>query len=238
MTKKESWPIGEVLALANVIYRKNGYVSTTAFVSGDRFGHEEVAKWNNKEHLIYQLIPEMANQHYTKHFEFAVLEEDRETADAIIKYFRRLSFGVLSDQLTDFMKTVFKITQSQEVHINELGIIACIPSVYDKEIQTKELLKKIKTTEQSWIGDVGKGIQLNICYLKTRYLPKLNCYAHEAITDSNHLVTFLNAIELGKEGICQKVKGRVKKHSLNYNTKTTETQLNYVKVVDIIDVWN
>jgi hypothetical protein len=135
------------------------------------------------------------------------------------------------------MQRVFASTQNETVKFQDFGVLASVPHVYQKEVVAKEIKSQAKGTVQEHIGKVGDTVYLNIRYIETRYVQKLNCYAHSAITDSNHLVNFLNKIELGEPGAAQKIRARVKAHGANYTTKTLETQLNYVKAVDTILVW-
>ena len=109
--------------------------------------------------------------------------------------------------------------------------------MYDREIQEKKIKEIVKDTKQEYLGKEGDRLTLNIRYINTRFIPTLNCYAHDAITDTNHLINFLNKAELGKAGISHTIQGRVKKQAVNYQTKTAETQLNYVKVLDKILIW-
>ena len=119
----------------------------------------------------------------------------------------------------------------QEVATNTENNIA------EKENQEKKIKEIVKDTKQEYLGKEGDRLTLNIRYINTRFIPTLNCYAHDAITDTNHLINFLNKAELGKAGISHTIQGRVKKQAVNYQTKTAETQLNYVKVLDKILVW-
>lgn len=230
--KTPSWSTIDALSLACCIFRNKGYTSTTTYLSDDPSNEN---RWNNKEILTYELMPSIASKDYI--LKFTVTESDVEQAEAIVKYYRRLSFGVIGDSLNDYMNRIFAITQKDQITLNDLGVLASVPYVYDKEISEKEIVGQIKNAEESYIGKPGETVTLNIKYIQTKFLPKLNCFAHTAITDTNHLVNFLNKIELGKPGVTNKIKAKVKNHSVNYHTKRPETQLNYVKVVDNILVW-
>jgi hypothetical protein len=230
--KNSTWPVREVLALAQCIYRQKGYTSTSTYLSSDPDGDQ---RWTNKDMLVYTLVPQIASDKFI--MTFKATDEDFETADAIIKYFRRLSFGVIGDQLNDYMSKIFKVTQIDAIGFSDLGVLASVPQVYDRETTAKELKDQIKNTEQAFIGTEGESLVLTIKYIKTRFIPQLNCYGHEAVTTSNHLVSFLNKVELGKAGTVQKIRARVKKHGTNFTTKTLETQLNYVKVLDTELIW-
>jgi hypothetical protein len=229
---EKTWHVIEALAMACSVYRQKGYTSTSTVIAGDPTNER---RWTNKDHVMYQLVPELAESTYLSNFQ--ITEEDLEIADAIIKHFRRLSFGVLGDNLNDYMTRVFNVTQKELVSFADLGVLASVPQVYEREIQSKEIKNIAKETKQEYLGKEGDRLTLNIRYINTRFIPNLNCFAHDAVTDTNHLINFLNKIELGKTGTCHTIQARVKRQGVNYTTKTIETQLNYVKVLDNTLVW-
>lgn len=226
------WPAEEVLAMACAIYRTKGYTSVSTFTTSDP---ESESRWNNKEHLCYQIVPEIADKEYKVLVK--VTQQDVDTAHAIVQYYRRLAFGVIGDTLSDYMQRVFSSTQKPEVMFKDFGVLASVPSVYEKEMAKRRIEKEAKNAKQEWIGKVDEFVVLEIRYINTRYIQKLNCYGHEAITSTGHLVNFLNKLELGKTGSTQKIRARIKEHGSNYQTKTMETKLNYVKVLDTEFVW-
>lgn len=214
----------KALALACAIFRIKGYSNTYTYKDG------EGTAYTNKDMLTYALYPELSPKNYL--LDFLPTEQDRESAEAIVKYYRRLSFGIIGDNIVDYLRKVFSVSQSERVAFSDLGILASIPQSYQREQTAKEIKSQIKDTVKEHLGQEGQPITVTIKYLSARYVPNLNCFAHEAVTDTNHLVGFLNKISLGEAGQTQRIKGRVKRHGVNYNTKTPETQLNYVKVLE------
>lgn len=225
------WSTMEVLAMSCAIFRNRGFTSVSIVLAAELDGD---LRWTNKEHLCYHLVPQLADKKYLS--KFTATDADLEEAESIIKHFRRLSFGVIGNNINDYMQRVFASTQNDTVKFNDFGVLASVPHVYQKEIEAKEIRSQVKETVQEHIGKIGGTVFLNIRYIETRHIPKLNCYAHSAITDVNHLVNFLSKIELGKVGTAQKIRARVKAHGVNYITKTIETQLNYVKTIDNLAV--
>jgi hypothetical protein len=229
--KDKTWPAEEVLTMACAIFRTKGFTSASSFVASDP---ESDLRWNSKEHLSYQMVPDLDNTYKVL---INVTQEDVDAASAIVHHYRRLTFGVIADNLNDYMQRVFSSTQKPEVFFKDFGILASVPSLYFKEMEKKRIVTESKNAKQEYLGEVGKTIELNIRYINSRFIQKLNCYAHDAITDSGHLVNFLNKSELGKSGTNQKIRAKVKNHGVNYITKSIETQLNYVKVLDNVLVW-
>lgn len=226
------WPVEQILTMACAIFRTKGFTSTSTYISSDE---NNELRWTSKEHLSYQMVPSIAGPDYKVLIN--VTKADAALAQDIVKHYRKLSFGVIADNISEYMQRVFSTTQNAEVSFKDFGVIASIPSVYEKEITKKKIEQEAKNSKQEYLGTVGNNINLNVRYINVRYIQKLNCYAHDAITDSNHLVNFLNKAALGTPGQTQNITARVKAHGTNFVTKTMETQLNYVKVVDRELVW-
>ncbi len=226
------WPAEDALAMACAIFRTKGFTSTSTHVSSDTDGE---LRWTSKDHLSYQLVPVIASKEYRSLIK--VNKEDNDLAKEIIKHYRKLSFGVLSDSISEYMQRVFSTTQNAEVTFKDFGVVASIPSVYSKQIIKQRIIEEAKSTKQEHIGVVGNSIEINIRYINVRYVQKLDCHAHDAVTDTGHLVNFLNKLPLGKIGETQKIRARVKDHGVNFDSKTIETKLNYVKLVDREFVW-
>lgn len=229
--KEKSLEIKDVISVACCINRIKGYTNVSSYLED-----QGMQQWNNKEMLVFHFYPELSAKGYI--FSFTPIEEDFEKASEIIRYFKRLTFGVIGNTNNDYLNRVFSVTQSEKLSIEELGVAASIPNLYDREKSFKEIKSQLKTTLEEFIGNEGETVYLNVKYVNTRFLPRLNCFAHEAITDTNHLISFLNKIELGAPGSKQKIRGKVKRHVLNYHTKTPETQINYVKVLETMVTTN
>ena len=222
----------EVLTYACCIYRERGYTSTSAYVLSENEGR---ITHTNKDMLTYQLLPMLAPHTYLNKFEPII--DDVYQAERIIKHFRKLSFGVMGDSLNDYMARVYTATQLDDVSMKDFGILSSVPQVYDKEIAEKLIREEIKSTVNGYLAKEGDEIELNIRYISTKMVEKVSCYSHQAVTDGKYLVSFLSKHRLGVAGMTQTIRAKVKKHTVNYTTKTPETQLNYVKVVDNEFVW-
>jgi hypothetical protein len=230
--KDKEFPTLDTLAMACCISRQKGFTSVSKYIATDPTNGE---RWNNKEMLTYAMMPFLAKSDYLLHFK--PTEEDVAQAEDIIKYYRRLMFGVIADNLTSYMQGIFNNTQQDTVKMNAFGFLASVPSTYEKEIQKKILQERIKSTKAEHIGALNQPIELDIVYIGTRFVEQVGCWSHDAITSTNHLVSFLSKEQLGKQGDSQKIKAKVKAHRENYHSKTPETQLNYVKVIDNEFVW-
>jgi hypothetical protein len=224
---ERTWTAIEVLSLACAFNRERGFTS----VSKVSFAEPtDTARWTNKDMLSYTLVPEITSK------DFNVLVKvkpcDLEEAAAIIKYYRRLSFGVLAENINDYLQRVFHVTQTEQVKFKDFGVIASVPSVYAKEVHGKEILNQIKTTKNEHLGIENQTLDLTVVVLETKLVEQIGCWSHLAITNDDYLVSFLSKNRLLESKQIAKIRGKVKKHSQHWKTKTAETQLNYVKVVD------
>lgn len=227
----KTWAVEEVLTIACAIYRLEGFTSSSSIT----FSDNNTRTWTSKEHLSYQLVPEIAGADYK--VLISVIQDDVEAARAIIHHYRRLTFGVIADNLGDYMQRVFANTQTPEIGFKDFAVVASVPNTYYKEIEKKRLEKEIKATRQEHMGTVGETTTIDVRYIGVRFIPKLTCFGHDAITSTGYLVNFLSKQKLAEVGTTQKIRAKIKAHGVNFTTKTKETQLNYVKVVDTEFVW-
>jgi hypothetical protein len=228
----KEFPTLDTLAMACCIDRLKGFTSVSSYLSNSKPGEES---YNNKDMLTYAMMPYLAKHDYIP--QFKPTSEDVAQAEAIIKYYTRLMFGVIADNLNDYMKGIFNYTQTESVNMKSFGFLASVPNAYQKELQKKILQELMKSTVPEHLGKLEQLVTLDIIYIGVRYLEKIGCWSHDAVTSSNHLITFLNKKQLGKQGDSQTITARVKAHKENFHVKVPETQLNYVKVIDNDLVW-
>ncbi len=230
--KERTWGTVEALSMACAINREKGFTSVSKHVFQDP-GNEE--RWTNKDMLSYILFPEIAGPNFNVLIK--VKPCDLEQANAIIKHYRKLSFGVLGDSINDYLQRVFTVTQSDSVKMSDFGIIASVPSIYEKDIHAKETLEQIKTTKNEHLGTEGQVLELDILVIESKYVEQIGCWGHLAVTSTDYLVSFLSKERLLNRKDVAKIRGKVKRHSQHWKTKTAETALNYVKVLDEKMVW-
>jgi hypothetical protein len=101
-----------------------------------------------------------------------------------------------------------------------------------KEVHGKEILNQIKTTKNEHLGIESQTLDLTVVVLETKLVEQIGCWSHLAVTSDDYLVSFLSKNKLLESKQVAKIRGNIKKHAQHWKTKTAETQLNYVKVVD------
>jgi hypothetical protein len=153
---------------------------------------------------------------------------DKEQADEIQKYFRRLMFSAIKGD-NEFQTEVNALLNEEEVAANKIGYIACLPSVYLKDSTRNVFEKRVRTLDEGYVADVDRWINDKDCEILQCIRSKnFDAYNVDAIID-NKLVSWFSKNEL-KIGPAVVIKGKVKDHGQNWLTKKSTTRLNYVKV--------
>ena len=227
--KERFFPTVDVIAIACCIYRQRGFISASKAIMA------APGTLSNKDLLTWEIFPMLApSEHILK---FNPTDADKEHAATIVKYYRRLMFGVIADSLNDFSQGIFKNSQADTVTIQSFGFLACIPDSYYRDVFLKEITAQIEQCEKGYIGAVNNTVELNVLVLESRFVPSVSCWAHTAVSGTNYLVSFLNKNKLGSSKDVISISAKVKKHAEHFKTKVPETQLNYVKLIDRSTDW-
>ena len=153
---------------------------------------------------------------------------DKEQADEIQKYFRRLMFSAIKGD-NEFQTEVNALLNEAELPANKIGYIACLPSVYLKDSTRNSFEKRVRTLDEGYVAEVDKWVHDQDCEILQCIRSKnFDAYNVDAII-SNKLVSWFSKNQL-KIGPAVVVKGKVKDHGQNWLTKKSTTRLNYVKV--------
>ena len=215
----------DVLALACAIQRTKGKYTNAITVTGG-----EVQDYTNKDVLYFFLIPGTSPAGYIPNVKLT--DEDRQQANDIIRFYRKLTFGVLAENINDYLKNVSRVLGTNDCTQKDFGIISAIPATYLRDSDRAKKDKLIKETDGTIFGEVGQSVEMVLYMVDIRYVEKIECYSHTAINSDGCLVEFLNKKQVTFEGESVRVKARVKGHGNHFHTKKPLTQLNYVKVVD------
>lgn len=219
-----------VLELACAAHRINsGYLKDNESVF-DKDGKFMFIKHDNKTLVKFALGLHKQIDHEP---EFAIrsiqiTEQDKITAEEIKKYFRRLMFSAIKGD-NEFQTEVNTILSEDQVSGNKIGYVACLPSVYLRDRTRNTFEKRCKDLEDGYIADKDTWINNKDCEILQCIRSKnFEAYNVDAIID-NKLVSWFAKFEL-KQGPAVIIKGKVKDHSNNWQTKKSTTRLNYVKV--------
>lgn len=165
------------------------------------------------------------NLHYFN--KLTVLDEDKSNCTKILHYFRRLMFSAVKGD-NEFHLSVNSILESGKVTAKELGIMACLPSVYKRDFDRNQIEKRIKLLENAFLGEVGIVLfNKDAEILESNLSKNFAAYNVNAIID-NKMASWISKTDL-KHGNCVITKAKVKEHSNHYKHGNAVTRLNFVR---------
>ena len=225
------YPLQQVLELACAAQRLNSdYIKTTEPIYSD--DHKLMAyKWDNKLLMLTTLDPGKfkPSDDNLKPALLCTNLEDRELANEIQKYYRRLAFTAIEGE-NEFLTTVNFLLNSDTIPTNRFGFIACLPSVYKRDASRHNVEKTIKTADDEYIGQIDDQLYDKDCeVLACQRSKNYDAWNIDAIID-NKIVSWMSKNEL-KLGPAVVVKAKIKAHGNHWKHGISVTRLNYVKAV-------
>ena len=158
-----------------------------------------------------------------------ILPEDIALAEEIKKYFRKFMFSAIEGE-NDFQTNINTILSGDLVKQNQFGYVACLPSVYVRDVAQTKVKKAAKAVEEgylaeidSWIKDLDAEI---ISSVKSKNFEGYNIDA----TINNKMAAWVSKVDLAL-GPAVIVKAKVKGYHKHWKYKNDVTRLNYVKIV-------
>lgn len=212
------------LAVAFMADRLNkGYVKETR-----RFSEDVPTIFANKEVVKFYFANE-ANFTPSDYVKAIPTDEDFESVDVALKHFKRYSMELLGDSLSEFQKDVFSSISNPTVEKNRLGLVAYVPELVRKEIQSAKLKKLLRTEYRNSmpVGKPGQPIDGNLKILDKNWSSNWESYNYVGDFAGN-LVSFMNKIPFD---IDQRInfKAKVKAHGKNKLFDVHETRINYLR---------
>ena len=224
----KSFPIQTVLDLACAAQRVNGdYIKENeAIVTADNVfvGY----KVSNKQLMLLALdAVKWSGEEMHRPSMLNVIRADREMSEALQKHFRRLIFSVI-DGTNEFLTEVNSLLNSEEIPENRFGYIACLPTVYLREVSTKKFEKVVQTIDKEYLGNIDSTLfDMDCEIVQSKKSKNFEGYNIDAIIN-NKMVSWLNKTDLTL-GPCVVVKAKVKAHNHHWKYGVPVTRLNYVK---------
>ena len=158
-----------------------------------------------------------------------VLPEDIAQAEEIQKYYKRLLFAAIEGE-NDFLTNINSILNAETVATNQFGYVACLPSVYKRDLAQTKVKKIARTVEEGFLGKPGDRLaDLDCEILEVNKSKNYEAWNICAIIN-NRMVSWMSQIKLAV-GPCVVVKAKVKDNSKHWRHGNDETRLNYVKAV-------
>jgi hypothetical protein len=229
MIKKE-YPTQQVLELACAAQRAQGaYVKDPEAVYAED-GVYMYTKQTNKmlmlctlDHAIWSADPKDAPM------PLKPLPEDVAQAEEIRKYFKRLLFAAIEGE-NDFQTNINSILSGDVVKQNQFGYVACLPSVYARDLAQNKVKKAARQVEEGYLAEIGTQLRdLDAEIISSVKSKNFEGYNIDAIIN-NRMASWLNKINLDL-GSCVIVKAKVKDHTKHWKHQNDVTRLNFVKAV-------
>lgn len=222
------FPTQQVLELACAAQRVNGnYQKEPEAVYADD-GVYCYTKQTNKMMMLVTLDPAIwTADPKDSPMPLRIQAEDISLAEAIQVHYRKLIFAVVQGD-NEFLTTVNSLLNGDYVKTNQFGYVACLPSVFARDVQQSRIKKASRTAEDGYLGAVGSNLaDLDCEVIESIKSKNFEGYNICAIIN-NKMVSWLSKTNL-TTGPCVIVKAKVKAHSKHWKHQNDETRLNYVK---------
>ena len=227
MAKKE-FPMHQVLELACAAQRVNGeYLKEAEGVYGSD-GVYMYTKQTNKMQMLCTLLPNnWTADPKDAPMPLKILQEDIDLAVGIKKHFRKFMFAAIQGE-NEFQTNVNAILSSETVQTNQFGYVACLPSVYVRDVAQTKVKRAASQTEEGYLAEIGSTVKdLDAEIISSVKSKNFEGYNIDAII-SNKMASWLNKTDLAL-GPCVVVKAKVKDHTKHWKHQNDVTRLNFVK---------
>jgi len=226
----KEFPTKQVLELACAAQRVNGsYLKETQAVYADDGIYMGSKQTNKMLMLVTAHPPIWTADPKDKPAELEILPEDVALAEEIQKYFKRLMFAAIAGD-NEFQTNINSFLNAEGIESKNFGYIACLPSVYARDLAHNKIKKVARTVEGGYLGEIGIQLKdLDCEILESVKSKNFEGYNISAIINSK-MASWLNKTDL-KIGPCVVVKAKIKDHSKHWKHQNDVTRLNYVKAV-------
>jgi hypothetical protein len=163
----------------------------------------------------------------------AITEEDKQQGQELAKHFAGLLFRTLKGNIANgFLDTIAGIVAKEKVTKFDVACMAALPRTYRKDIAREtinERQQKLASTSE-YIGIEASKHELDVEVIDSVYSRNYNIWIVTA-TDGVNTIKFSTAHDQTIFPVGEKirVKGSVKRHSINDRTGAKETWLTRVK---------
>jgi hypothetical protein len=217
----EEFPLQQVLELACAAQRING-----AYIKYD--GETMYTHQSNKMLMLYTIVPIIwTSDPKDAPMPLRILPEDTALAEDIKKHFRKFMFGAIEGE-NEFQTNINSFLNAETISTKNFGYIACLPSVYVRDVTQTKIKKIARTVEEGYLGAIGDAIKdLDCEILESAKSKNFEGYNISAIIN-NRMASWLNKVNLNL-GACVIIRAKVKEHSKHWKHGNNVTRLNYVK---------
>jgi hypothetical protein len=224
----KEYPTQQVIELACAAQRINGtYLKESENVWAED-GVFMYSKKTNKmlmlctlDHTIWTADPKDAPM------PVKVTLEDQTLAEEIKKHFRKFMFSAIEGE-NDFQTNINTILSGDTVKENQFGYVACLPSVYVRDVAQTKVKRAAKIVEEGALAEIGSSLKdLDAEIISSIKSKNFEGWNIDAIIN-NKMVSWMNKTDL-KLGPAVIVKAKVKDCNKHWKHGNDVTRLNYVK---------
>jgi hypothetical protein len=226
----KEFPTQQVLELACAAQRINGnYIKESASV----FADDNTYMYTNHTNKMMMLCT-VNPSNWTADPKDApmplrILPEDTLLSEEIKKHFRKFMFSAIEGE-NDFQTNINTILSGDTVKANQFGYVACLPSVYIRDLVQNNVKRAARQVEEGYLADIGSQLKdLDAEIISSVKSKNFEGYNIDAIIN-NRMASWLNKTNLNL-GACVIVKAKVKDHSKHWKHGNDVSRLNYVKAV-------
>jgi hypothetical protein len=219
----------QVLELACAAQRlNNAYLKEEEAVYSEE-GSILYFKISNKALMRYTLDPEkqtiIGMEAYMTRL--SVTPEDVVLAEEIKKYFRKFLFSAIAGE-NEFQTNINSILFSEKIKFNQFGYVACLPSVYVRDLAQSKVKKAARSVEEGYLAEIGSTVKdLDAEIISSVKSKNFEGYNIDAIIN-NKMVSWMNKTNLNL-GPAVIVKAKVKDCNKHWKHQNDVTRLHYVK---------
>ena len=224
----KEFPTQQVLELACAAQRVNGsYVKEGENVYAEN-GVFMFSKKTNKMLMLCTLIPNSwTTDPKDAPMPLKILPEDTAQAEEIKKHFRKFLLSAIEGE-NEFQTSINSILSGDMVKQNQFGYVACLPSVYVRDVAQTKVKRAVRQVEEGYLAEIGSTVKdLDAEILSSVKSKNFEGYNIDAIIN-NRMASWLSKVDL-KIGPAVIVKAKVKDHTKHWKHQNDVTRLNFVK---------
>ena len=233
-----------VMMLACIAFRVNDnqYIPTNKTVyETNEFGqtifdddNQPIVKYNSNKSIMLKMLQ--------KEFPYEVNSDDKKLFDKIETTLNYWTLDKLSGNISEFNNEILNVASGKEVPTQRIGVVAAIPSTVLKDIERRDIEEKLLQIGKNFSANPGDSVNTIMEITKVIYSTKFNAEILNGITEDGEVIWFFTSKKakeyFGNPGDKVRITGKVKRITINKNSGLKEGQLNYVKSVEKIELFD
>ena len=193
-----------------------------------------------------QYVPTNKTVYETDEFGQTIFNEitdvDKELYQQIETTLNYWTLDKLSGNISEFNNEILNVASGKEVPTQRIGVVAAIPSTVLKDIERRDIEEKLVQIGKNFTAKPGDSVNTVMEITKVIYSARFGAEILNGITEDGEVVWFFTSKKakeyFGNVGDKVRITGKVKRITTNKNSGLKEGQLNYVKSVEKIELFD